>query len=108
MAHWFERIAQRAVDKAAAEGKLSGLAGEGRPLDPERLRETAEDVLHRMMADGGFLPQEVTLARDIEAKRGVLAQIEDEAERKALQRQIALMEMKRNIAIDARRKFAGD
>ena len=61
-----------------------------------------------MTADGGFLPQEVTLARDIEAKRAVLAQIEDEAERKALQRQIALMEMKRNIAIDARRKFARD
>ena len=37
-----------------------------------------------------------------------LAQIEDEAERKALQRQIARMEMKRNIAIDARRKFARD
>ena len=65
--HWFERIAQRAIDKAAAEGKLSGLAGEGRPLDPERLRESADDVLHRMMADGGFLPPEVTLAREIEA-----------------------------------------
>ena len=102
--HWFERIAQRAIDKAAAEGKLSGLAGEGRPLDPERLRESADDVLHRMMADGGCLPQEVTLARDIEAKRAVLAQIEDEAERRALGRRIALMELKRNVAADARRR----
>ena len=102
--HWFERIAQRAIDKAAAEGKLSGLAGEGRPLDPERLRESADYVLHRMMADGGFLPPEVTLAREIEAQRAVLDQIEDEAERRALQRRIALMELKRNVAADARRR----
>lgn len=101
--HWFERMAQRAIDKAAAEGKLSGLAGEGKPLDPERLRESADDVLHRMMADGGFLPPEVAIAREIEAARAVLAQIEDEAERHALQRRIALMELKRNIAADARR-----
>ena len=57
-----------------------------------------------MMADGGFLPPEVTLAREIEAQRAVLDQIEDEAERRALQRRIALMELKRNVAADARRR----
>ena len=103
MAHWFELIAQRATDKAAAEGKLSGLAGEGKPLDPERLREAADDVLHRMMADGGFVPPEIALGCEIEAQRAVLAQIEDEHERRALGRRIALLELKRNIAADARR-----
>ena len=106
MTHWFERVAQRQIDKAAAEGKLSGLAGEGRPLDPERLRETADDVLHRMMADGGFLPPEIALAKDIAAARSVLDQIEDAEERRVLQRRIALLELKRSVAIDARRGFA--
>ena len=106
MAHWFERIAQRAVDKAAAEGKLSGLAGEGRPLDPERLRETAEDVLHRMMADTGFIPEEFRLRKEVEAKRAVLAQIDDAEERHALQRHISLLELRANIATDARRSSA--
>ena len=100
--HWFERIAQRAIDKAAAEGKLSGLAGEGRPLDPERLRESADDVLHRMMADGGFLPPEIQLAKDAAAKRAVLDQIEDEGERTKLRKQIALMELKRAMAAEQR------
>ena len=102
--HWFERIALRRIDDAAAKGELRGLKGEGKPLDPVRLRESADDVLHRMMADGGFLPPEVTLAREIEAQRAVLDQIEDEAERRALQRRIALMELKRNVAADARRR----
>lgn len=105
MTHWFERVAQRQIDKAAAEGKLSGLSGEGRPLDPERLRETADDVLHRMMADGGFLPPEIALAKDIAAARAVLDQIEDAEERRAVQRRIALLELKRSVAIDARRSF---
>ena len=103
--HWFEKIAQRQIDKAAAEGKLSGLAGEGKPLDPERLRETSEDVLYRMMAEGGFVPAEFTLQKEIDAKRAALDQIDDEAERKALQRQIAMLELKRAIGMDARRKF---
>lgn len=104
--HWFERIAQRRIDAAAARGDLSGLRGEGRPLDPERLRETADDVLNRMLADGGFVPAEVTLARDIAAARAVLSQIEDEAERRDLQRRIALLELKRAVAQDARRASA--
>ena len=108
MAHWFEKIAQRQIDEAAARGKLSGLAGEGKPLDPERLRETAEDVLYRMMADGGFVPAEFTLQKDIDAKRAALAQIEDEAERKAVQKHIAMLELKRAIGMDARRKFMRD
>lgn len=105
MAHWFERIAQRQMDEAAAAGKLSGLAGEGRPLDPERLRETSDDVLYRMMAEGGFVPEEFSLGKKIDAMRGALAQIEDEAERKAVQTQIALLELKRAMGMDARRKF---
>ena len=106
MTHWFERIAQRRIDKAAARGELSGLRGEGKPLDRDRLRETAEDVMYRMMSDAGFLPPELQLAKDIEARRAVLDQIEDEAERKRLQNQIALLELKRGMAADQRRRFS--
>ena len=42
--HWFERIALRRIDDAAAKGELRGLKGEGKPLDPVRLRESADDV----------------------------------------------------------------
>ncbi|WP_299358065.1 DUF1992 domain-containing protein [uncultured Paracoccus sp.] len=104
--HWFERIAQRQIDAAVARGELTGLPGEGRPLDPERLRESADDVLHRMMAEAGVVPAEIELAREIAAARAVLAQIEDPAERKRVQRQIAMSELKRAVAQDARRHFS--
>ena len=104
--HCFERIAQRRIDEAEAKGELRGLQGEGKPLDPERLRERAEDVLHRMMADTGFLPEEFRLRQEVEAKRAVLAQINDPEERHALQRHIALLELRANIATDARRVSA--
>ncbi|MDO5621803.1 MAG: DUF1992 domain-containing protein [Paracoccus sp. (in: a-proteobacteria)] len=103
--HWFERIANRQIDAAEARGELRGLAGEGKPLDPERLRETADDVLHRLMADGGYLPPEIEIAKEVAAMRAAFAQIEDEDERRALQRRIAMAELKQNIAADARRRF---
>lgn len=101
--HWFERLAQRQIDAAAAKGELRGLAGEGRPLDRARLRESADDVLHRMMADSGYLPPEIEMAREVAAQRAALAQIDDPEERRALQRRIALTELKQNVAADARR-----
>lgn len=106
MTHWFERIALRRIDEAAARGQLSGLRGEGKPLDRDRLRETSEDVMYRMMSDAGFLPPELQMAKDIEAKRAVLDQIEDEAERSRLKKQIALLELRRGMAADQRRRFA--
>ena len=104
--HWFERIALRRADEAEAKGELRGLRGEGKPLAPEYLRETTEDVLHRMMADGGFIPEEFQLRKEVEAQRAVLAQIEDPEERHQLQRRIALLELRANIATDARRHSA--
>ena len=46
------------------------------------------------------------LAKDIAVQRAVMDQIEDEAERRALGRRIALMELKRGVMADARRRSA--
>lgn len=104
--HWFERLAQRRIDAAEAKGELRGLQGEGRPLDPERLRETSQDVLHRILAETGFVPEEFRLRKEVETKRAILAQISDPDERRAMQRHIALLELRANIATDARRASA--
>ena len=60
--HWFERIALRRIDDAAANGQLRGLKGEGKPLDPVRLRESADDVLHLRERVAALSPA-ATLAR---------------------------------------------
>ena len=102
MIPWFERIAQRLIDEAQAAGKLSNLPGEGRPLDRARLRETADETLNRMLAADGFVPAEIELQKEIAAKRGILDQIDDPEERRKVQREIAMMELKRGLAMDAR------
>ena len=106
MIPWFERIATRILDEAQAAGKLSNLKGEGQPLDRARLRETAEQTLHRLLAEDGFVPPEVELQKEIAAKRGILDQIDDPEERAKLQRQIALMELKRAMAMESRAREA--
>lgn len=101
---WFNDLARRRIDAAAHRGELRGLAGEGRPLDPTRLRETADDVLSRIMADAGAVPEEIALNRQILAARDVLATLDDPEERKAAAKEIAMLDLRRNIAADARRK----
>ena len=53
------RMIERQIQKALAEGKLQGLEGEGKPL-PDRTGEAFTDmataVATRIMAEAGALP----------------------------------------------------
>ncbi|MFD1883157.1 DnaJ family domain-containing protein [Paracoccus pacificus] len=102
---WFDDLARRRIDAAAARGELKGLAGEGRPLDPATLRETTDDTLNRIAAEAGAVPEEILLKKKLIAAWDVLRSLEDPAERRAAMREIALLEMQHGIAQDARRKF---
>lgn len=51
-------------------------------------------------------PKNSSCGRKVEANRATLAQIEDPVERAQLQRRIALLELRANIATDARRHSA--
>ncbi|MCB1390963.1 MAG: DUF1992 domain-containing protein [Rhodobacteraceae bacterium] len=103
-----DRMVERQILKAQAEGKLSGLAGEGRPL-PERpeaaLVDTGTAVGFRIMAEAGALPEEIVLKKQADALRAAWSAETDEVRRKALMAELAQIEMKRAIAEDARRKF---
>ena len=69
--------------KAEAEGKLSGLAGEGAPL-PERPGDAFVDpgdaIGFRIMAEAGVLPEEIELKKQAMAQRERLAELFDPAE----------------------------
>ena len=108
MAGWFEKLAERRMLKARAEGKLSGLAGEGKPL-PDRSGEAfldaGEAVGFRMMAAAGVLPDEIVLKKQVEAVRAELAAETDETARRALMARLSELMMKQAIAEESRRKF---
>lgn len=107
MSRW-TRLTEQQIRRAEAEGKLSGLAGEGRPL-PDRpgdaVLDAGEAVGVRMMAEAGALPEELRLKAQLDAVRAAWQATEEPAEKKRLMAQLADLQMRHEIARDARRKF---
>lgn len=104
----FGKLAERQMRKALAEGKLSRLEGEGRPL-PDRPEaafvDPGEAVGDRIMHDHGALPQEITLRKAVEeAKADDATAVAPEDKRAAMAR-IAELQMKVAIAAEARKRF---
>ena len=68
----FRNLVERQIGKAAAEGGLSGLQGEGKPL-PDRSSEALVDPAlaagHRIMAQAGVLPEEFKIKAELEEAR---------------------------------------
>ena len=105
---WFSRLIERRILKARAEGKLQGLQGEGEPL-PDRTGDALSDpgiaAGYRIMAEAGVLPEEFALKKKIEAQKEVLAGVTDPKARKEEMAKLADLEMRKNIAVEARKKF---
>ena len=109
MDRW-SRLSERQILKAKAEGKLQGLTGEGAPL-PDRPEQALIDAGtaagHRIMAEAGALPREISLKKEIDALRQVLAAETIAEKRKSLMARLADLEMRHAMEAEARRKFLG-
>ena len=99
-------LIERQMARAERAGKLSGLRGEGKPLPP-RAAETDAGLAAgmRIMAEAGVVPEEFTLQKQLDAARAAYASLRDPDERKAALRAISDLEMRTNMAREARRKF---
>ncbi|PCD77880.1 DUF1992 domain-containing protein [Pseudothioclava arenosa] len=108
MAGSLERMAERRMLKARAEGQLEHLEGEGKPL-PDRSGEAhlsaGEAVGFRMMAAAGVLPEEIVLKKQVEEARAQLAAVRGTEGEKAAMARLSELMMKQAIAEEARRKF---
>jgi len=105
---WLNRLTERRIAKARAEGKLSGLQGEGKPL-PDRPGDAfvspGDAMGFRIMAEAGVLPEEITLKKQVEAQRALLATLTDEDQRKSAMAELGRLMMLQAIAEESRRKF---
>ena len=105
---WWNRLVERRILKAGAEGQMQNLPGEGEPL-PDRSGDAHVDpglaAGYRIMAEAGVVPEEFRLKKEIDTLSERLSTVTDPEARKTLQNQISVLETKRGIAIDARRKF---
>ena len=105
---WLDRIAERMMLKARAEGKLSGLEGEGKPLPDRPVADTGVSAGFRIMAQAGVLPEEIVLKKQVIAAQERLAGLPEGPERDALLAEIARLQMRQAIAEEARRRFLRD
>lgn len=108
---WLNRLTERRILKSLAEGKLQGLTGEGRPL-PDRSAEAhldpGEAMGFRIMADAAALPEEISLKKQVDAQRCLLAGIIEERPRRAAMARLSELMMKQSIAEEPRRRFLRD
>lgn len=108
MSDVFGRLAERQILKAQAEGQLDGLEGSGKPLPHrpgEALIDAADAVGHRIMAEAGAVPQEITLRKALAEARAAWQAAGTPDDKAACMREIADLELRYSIAVEARRKF---
>lgn len=108
MSRALRKLIERQIEKARLQGQLDGLRGEGAPL-PDRpedaLVDTADSVGFRIMAQAGVVPEEIEIKKALDAHHKRLATLQDEDARKTAMAELAQLEMRYNIAREARRKF---
>lgn len=107
MPDW-SHLTEAQIRKAEAEGKLRGLAGEGKPLPArpgDALIDPGEAVGFRIMAEAGALPVEIRLKAQLDAAMADWRAATDPDEKKRLMARIADLQLRYEIARDARRKF---
>lgn len=110
MTQSFDRLVERQIQKALAEGKLRGLEGEGMPL-PDRAGEAFTDmataVAARIMAEAGALPEEFKIKKLLEAARQSYRDAQSQDAKRVAMALIADLEQRYNMAVEARRRFMG-
>lgn len=110
MSQSFDRLVERQIQKALAEGQLSDLEGEGKPL-PDRSGEAFTDmatgVAVRMLAEAGALPEEFKIKKLLDAAKQHYRSAENDDAKRVAMRLIADLQQRYNIAVEARRRFTG-
>ncbi|WP_136442426.1 DUF1992 domain-containing protein [Pacificoceanicola onchidii] len=102
------KLVERQIQKAIAEGQLRNLEGEGRPLPDrsgEALTDVATAVAARIMAEAGALPEEFRIRKLLDAAKEAYRDAKGTEEKQIAMALIADLQQRYNIAVEARRKF---
>ena len=104
----FRQLIERQIQKARTHGQLEGLVGEGKPL-PDRsgdaLGDPGDAAGFRIMAQAGVVPEEIEIKKAMAAQRAHLATLHDPDARKKAMAELARLELRYNIAREARQTF---
>ncbi|WGW05487.1 DnaJ family domain-containing protein [Tropicibacter oceani] len=84
------------IQAAEAEGAFDNLTGAGKPLPP--CDDPQNAVLNRILKDNGAVPEFVSLSRELARLRDQLRDTTDRTDRRALIRDMSLLEARIEIA----------
>ncbi len=82
--------------KAEADGAFDNLPGAGKPLNCDG--DPVDAMTARALKESGAVPEFVRVSREIADKHQALKRLTDQDERKALMKEIALLEIKKDLA----------
>lgn len=88
---FLERLAERKIEEAMARGEFDRLSCAGKPLPEEDDLPGVTPTLrmaYRILKNAGYVPEEVSLRREIAEVQQLLGQCCDEAERAAHTRRL--------------------
>ncbi len=79
----FERIAEQRIREAQKKGDFDNLPGSGKPLKLDDDSRVPEDLrlAYKMLKNGGFVPPEIEVKKEIRQTRELLEGIEDVSEK---------------------------
>ncbi len=100
----FPDLVERQILKANTEGKLTGLAGEGKPI-PDRPSEDATAVGMRIMAEAGVWAREFELKKLVDEQLAVPRKTNDPEQRKQEMSKLADLQFRLSTEQEARRQF---
>ena len=100
----WDKLAEQQIRKAEAEGQFDNLKGAGKPLKAEQ-GESADAAGFRIMHEAGVVPREIELRKQVEALTEKLRQTPEGAERAAIARELAQVQLRLDIEQEARRKY---
>lgn len=100
----WDKLAEQQIRKAEAEGQFDKLKGAGKPLKAES-GESADAAGFRIMHEAGVVPREIELRKAVEALTAKLRAATAGAERDAIARELADVQLRLDIEQEARRKY---
>jgi len=85
-----EKVLEEQIQRAIAEGKFENLRGAGKPLNLDDYFAAPEDLRagYTLLKNNDFVPPEIELLKEIGILREKIKTSEDEAEKKALNKNL--------------------
>lgn len=104
-----ERLAERRILQAQAEGAFDNLPGAGKPLPPDPFAGLPDEIrlAARVLAMCGCAPQEVGILRDLNQARQRLHEPGTKEEKDRRFREYCEAELRYNVAMDRHRRMFG-